>query len=170
MPMRQGENWRPSASRFWPPPAIARVASKPDVGSSNCLPRFNREDGTDYVLYRKDRVQCATGQEYLDKYRLKPDSPTRRVIATCCNSAMFLDFTRGHWLTMDRDRFPAGAPPLEMRIMTRDRRGGAALADDLPNYDGHPGKFMLRLIAAWIAMGLRRPEITFGKIVGKDRP
>ena len=52
------------------------------------------------------------GQEYLEEHRLKPDFPTRRVIATCCNSGMFLDFTKGHWLTMYRNRFPAGAPPV----------------------------------------------------------
>jgi hypothetical protein len=103
-----------------------------------------------------------TGQEYLEEHRLKPDSPTRRVIATCCNSGMFLDFTKGHWLTMYRNRFPAGAPPLEMRVMTQDRRDGVALADDLPNYDGHSGKFMLRLISAWIQMGFRRPKISLG--------
>jgi hypothetical protein len=131
-------------------------------------PVLNADGGTDYVLYRKDRVQCVTGQEYLEEHRLKPDSPTRRVIATCCNSGMFLDFTKGHWLTMYRNRFPAGAPPLEMRVMTQDRRDGVALADDLPNYDGHSGKSMLRLIAAWIAMGLRRPEITLGKTVRKS--
>jgi hypothetical protein len=39
----------------------------------------------------------------------------------------------------------------------------------LPNYDGHSGKFMLRLIAAWIAMGLRRPEITLGKTVRESQ-
>ena len=33
------------------------------------------------------------GQQYLEEHRLKPESPTRRVIAKCCNSAMFLDFT-----------------------------------------------------------------------------
>jgi hypothetical protein len=117
----------------------------------------------------KGSSACVTGQEYLEEYRLKPDSPTRRVIATCCNSAMFLDFTKGHWLTMYRNRFPTGAPPLEMRVMTHDRRDGVELADDLPNYDGHSGKFMLRLIAAWIAMGLRRPEITLGKSARKSQ-
>jgi hypothetical protein len=49
--------------------------------------------------------------------------------------------------------------------MTKERRVGVELADDVPNYRGHSGKFMLKLIAAWIAMGLRRPEITLGKIV-----
>lgn len=126
-------------------------------------PVLNPDGGTDYVLCRKDRVQCVAGQEYLEEHRLKPDSPTRRVIATCCNSAMFADFTKGLWLAMYRDRFPAGAPPLEMRVMTKERRSSVELADDLPNYDGYSGKFMLKLIAAWIAMGLRRPEITLGK-------
>jgi hypothetical protein len=62
------------------------------------------------------------GQQYLEEHRLKPDSPTRRVMAKCCNSAMFLDFTKGHWLSMFRNRFPAGAPPLEMRLITKERR------------------------------------------------
>lgn len=132
-------------------------------------PVRNPDGGTDYVLYRKDRVQCVTGPEHLREHRLKPDSPTRRVIATCCNSAMFLDFGKGHWLTMYRDRFPANAPPVEMRVMARERRDGLVLADDLPNFDRHSGKAMLRLIAAWIAMGLRRPEISLGKTVGKSQ-
>jgi hypothetical protein len=121
------------------------------------------DGGTGFILYRKDRAQCVTGQQYLKEHRLKPDSPTRRVVATCCNSAMFLDFTKGHWLSIYRNRFPQGTPPLDMRVMTKERRVGVQLADDAPNYSGHSGKFMLKLIAAWIAMGLRRPEISLGK-------
>jgi hypothetical protein len=132
-------------------------------------PVLNPGGGTDYVLYRKDRVHCVTGHEHLQEHRLKPDSPTRRVIAACCNSAMFADFTKGHWLTMYRDRFPAGAPPVEMRVMTQARRSGVKLADDVPNYDGHSGKFLLKLIAAWIAMGFRRPEITLGQSAPRSR-
>ena len=71
---------------------------------------------------------------------------------------MFLDFTKGHWLSMYRNRFPTTAPPLEMRVMTRKRRAGVALGDDVPTHRGHSGKFMLKLIAAWIAMGFRRPQ------------
>jgi hypothetical protein len=121
------------------------------------------DSGTAFILYRKDRVQCVIGQEHLEERRLKPSSTTRRVFAACCNSAMFLDFTKGHWLSMFRNRFATGAPPLEMRVMTKERRIGVALADDLPNYSRHSGKFMLKLIAAWIAMRFRRPEITLGK-------
>jgi hypothetical protein len=132
-------------------------------------PVLNATGGADYLLYRKDRIRCVAGQEYLEEHRLKPESPTRRVLATCCNSAMFADFTKGHWLTLYRNRFPAGAPPIEMRIMTRDRQAGVVLADDLPNYETHSGKGMLRLVAAWVAMGFRRPEITLGKTADKSR-
>jgi len=76
---------------------------------------------------------------------------------------MFLDFTKGHWLSMFRNRFPTGAPRLEMRVMTKERRFGVELDGDMPNYAGHSGKFMFKLIAAWIAMGFRRPEIALGK-------
>ena len=76
---------------------------------------------------------------------------------------MFLDFIKGHWLSMYRNRFPTGAPPLEMRVMTNERRVGVELGEELPNYSGRSGKFMLKLIAAWIAMGLRRPEFPLGK-------
>ena len=126
-------------------------------------PVLDPDSGTGLILYRKDRVQCIVGQQYLEEHRLKPESPTRRVIAKCCNSAMFLDFTKGHWLSMFRNRFPTGAPPLEMRVWTKERPVGVELADDLPNCRGLSGKLMLKLIAAWIAMGFRSPKITLGK-------
>jgi hypothetical protein len=119
------------------------------------------DGGTSYVLYRKDRVRCTKGAELLQEHRLKPESPTRRVRSACCNSAMFLDMTKGHWLTIYRGRFPKGAPPIQMRVMARDRPAGIELADDVPNYAGHSGKFMWRLIAARIAMGLRTPKLTY---------
>jgi hypothetical protein len=50
-----------------------------------------------------------------------------------------------------------------MRVMTKERRVGVELANDMPNYSSHSGKFMLKLIAAWIAMGFRRPNFTLGK-------
>ncbi len=40
---------------------------------------------------------------------------------------------------------------------------GVELADDLPNYSGHSGKLMLKLITVWVAIGFRRLEITLGK-------
>jgi hypothetical protein len=120
-------------------------------------PLLEPDGGTANVLYRKDRVRCIRGREHLKEVRLKPESPTRRLVATCCNSAMFLDFTKGHWLSMYRRRLPPDAPKIEMRIMTRDRRASVALADDVPNHRGFPGKLMIKLLAARIAMGFRSP-------------
>jgi len=138
---------------------LEQLASAPPVLDSG--------GGTEVILVRKDRVRCVTGQDHLEEHRLTPESPTRRLVATCCNSAMFLDFTRGHWLSMYRNRFATGAPPLEMRVMTKGRRAGVELANDLPNYAGYSGKFMVKLIGAWMAMGFRRPEIVLGKTAGR---
>jgi len=112
-------------------------------------PLLEADGGTSVVLFRKDRVLCLRGQDLLAEHRLAPDSKTRRVVATCCNSAMFLDFTKGHWLTLYKERIPADdRPPLEMQA--------------------HSGRFMWRLLSSWAAMGFRTPEIDYvkGKIDG----
>jgi hypothetical protein len=117
---------------------------------------LHADGGTSYLLYRRDRIACAKGGEHLQEFRLAPDSATRRMVATCCNSAMMLDFTKGHWLTMYRARFPQDAPPIEMRVMTRDRPQDVRLPDDVPNYRTHSGKFMWKLLSTKVAMLLGR--------------
>jgi hypothetical protein len=117
------------------------------------------DGGTDYVLYRKDRVRCVQGAELFEERRLRPASPTRRMYARCCGTAMFLDFTKGHWLTIYRGRLPADTPPAIMRMMTAERPQGVILPDDMTNYPGHSGKFMLKLLGAWMAMGFKRPAV-----------
>ncbi|WP_158921674.1 GFA family protein [Acidisphaera sp. S103] len=113
---------------------------------------LDTDGGTPYILYRKDRVSCVKGDDRLQDRKLTPNSPTRRVLATCCNSAMFLDFTKGHWLSMYRARLQNDIPPIEMRVMTGEKPAGVILPDDIPNYEGHSGKFMWRLLKARIAM------------------
>ena len=123
---------------------------------------LNPEGGTDLLLVRKDRVRCERGADLMQEHRLTSGAPTRRVLATCCNSPMFLEMKGGHWLSMYRNRFSESAPPVEMRVMTRDRRAGVVLGDDVPNFASHSGKFMWKLLTAWIAMGFRVPKITYG--------
>lgn len=117
------------------------------------------DGGTDYVLYRKDRVRCVQGGDLLEERRPKPDSPTRRMYARCCNTAMFLDFTKGHWLAVYRPRLPGDIPPASMRMMTADRPDGVIFPDDMANHSGFSGKFLLKLLGAWVAMGFRRPAV-----------
>jgi|SRR5690348_1448806 len=127
-------------------------------------PVLDADGGSPVLLYRKDRVRCVAGRQYLEESRIKPESPTRRVLATCCNSAMFGDFTKGHWLSLYRKRFAAGAPPVEMRVMTSERRADVVLGDDVPSHDKYPAKFMWKLIMAWAAMGFRRPDMGLGHL------
>ncbi len=129
-----------------------------DLGSPRTV---TADGGVAYCLYRKDRVKIAHGAQHLKEYRLKPQSPTRRVVASCCGSPMFADFTPGHWLSMFRDRLSGPAPEPQMRVMTRDRPEGAALSDALPAYATQPPGFMIKLLAAWAAMGFRRPKVAW---------
>ena len=117
---------------------------------------------TRFVLYRKDRVRCLAGQDRLREHRLTAGSKTRRVVALCCNTAMFLEFTNGHWLSIYGGRWPeATRPPLEMRTMTRDRPEGVELPDDVPKPRTHTLAFYARLLRAWAAMGFRSPRVEF---------
>jgi hypothetical protein len=122
---------------------------------------LNADGSTDYCLYRKDRVKIRGGGALLQEHRLAPESATRRVVASCCGAPMFLDFTKGHWLTLYRNRLPVDAPPPEMGVMARDRQSGAVLPDTVPTYPTHPARFMIKLLAAWAAMGFRRPGVTW---------
>lgn len=125
---------------------------------------LDADGSTAYLLQRKDRVTCTKGAELLREYRLKPDSPTRRVVASCCNSPMFLEFSGGHWVSVYRDRLAREErPTIEMRTMTMDRRAGVEFSDAIPSYRKHSGKFMWRLLTAWAAMGFRAPKLDYVK-------
>jgi hypothetical protein len=122
----------------------------------------NADGGVDYCSYRKDRIKITQGAQNLQEYRLKPDSPTRRVVASCCSSPMFVDFTSGHWLTIFRNRLPGKtAPKSQMLLMTKNKPAGANLPAGIPAYDTMPPGFMFKLIVSWAAMGFRRPKIVW---------
>ena len=122
---------------------------------------LNEDGGVDYCLFRKDRVRIARGGEHLQAHRLTEASATRRVVAACCNTPMFLDFTSGHWLTLYRDRLLKDAPPLEMGVMAKDLPATHPCPEGLPTYPTHPARFMIKLLAAWAVMGFRRPRLVW---------
>lgn len=104
-------------------------------------PKVLREGGVDYVLMRKDRVTLVRGRENLSEHRLTLQSPTRRVVAKCCNSPMFLDFGPGHWISLYNGRFGDPQPQPRMRAYTP--------------------MFFLKLLGSWVAMRFRRPAMSF---------
>jgi hypothetical protein len=138
-----------------------RSAAREFERAPGAPPVVNRYGGVDYCLFRKDRVRLTRGEDSLRSHRLTETSGTRRVVAACCNSPLFLDFTSGHWLTLYRDRLTGNAPPLEMGVMAKDRSSGDFSPEGLPIYQTHPAKFMIKLVAAWAAMGFRRPKLAW---------
>jgi hypothetical protein len=131
---------------------IAALPGAPDVTAPN--------GGTPYVLYRKDRVRITAGADLLGAFLLTPQSHTRRVVATCCNTPLLTEFQHGHWLSLYASLWPeAERPAPAMRTMTSDLPDPSMLPADLPNAKTQPIGFMVNLLVAWAAMGFRTPKI-----------
>jgi hypothetical protein len=60
----------------------------------------NADGGTEFILFRKDRISGVRGEALFRSYRSKPGAKTRRVLARCCDTPMFLEFAGGHWLSV----------------------------------------------------------------------
>jgi hypothetical protein len=119
----------------------------------NASPVRDADGGTPYILFRKDRVKCTKGAERLEGFKLKETSITNRLVATCCNSAMFMSFDKGpHWITAYRARFHGALPPAQMRIFTRSKPEHVVLPTDVPNYPTFPASLIVKLLLSRVAM------------------
>ena len=116
--------------------------------------RFRDADGgTSLLTYRDDRFKCLSGEELLVGYKIKESAPTRRMVASCCNAAMFLKFAPGFWISAYRARFEGGdLPPIEMRNQIQHRRADSALPGDAPCYRGFPMRLFGKIISARVSM------------------
>lgn len=115
-------------------------------------PALEPDGGSAYLTWRDDRFSCIAGEELLVAHRLSAGAPTRRMVASCCNSVLFLKFEPGHWVSSWRNRFEGEPPPIEMRTMLKRRRSDLPLPDDARTYQGHPPVLFLRLIGSRLAM------------------
>ena len=126
----------------------AQIEALPNAGAVR-----DADGGTACILYRKDRIACSKGAELLKPYKIKASSVTNRVVATCCNSAMFMNFDRGpHWVTAYRARFRGPLPPLQVRICTKSKPDGVVLPNDVPSHPGYPPGMIFKLLASRLAM------------------
>lgn len=125
---------------------------------TNAPPVAEPDGGSALLLYRKDRMSVVDGDQLLRADKLKPGSATNRMIATCCNTALFIGFDRGpHWVSVFRSRLAGDRPPIDMSIQTRFRRVDApALPDRPPHYATYPFGLLGKLVRARIAMLLGR--------------
>jgi hypothetical protein len=93
----------------------------------------------------------------LRPYKIREDSATNRVVASCCNTAMLLNFDDGkHWVDLYRSRCKEGVLPLQMRICTRFKPGGGPVPTDVPGHSRYPISLMMKLVFAKMAMLLHR--------------
>ena len=136
--------------------AAQRLAASADL----IAPAASADGGTEFMLFRRDRVACTRGADRLQAMRLANASKTRRMIAGCCATPgqMYLAFDdKRPWVSAFRASFGTDAPPVEMRICTRFRRPERKVEDGLPSHSGYPATMMVRILAAWPLMLFSRP-------------
>ena len=105
--------------------------------------------GTAAVLFPKTALTVTRGGDKLTAHRLRPGSPTKRMVATCCNSFLYVAFDRGpFWVDVLHARIEGDAPPPRWRIQTRflDRPP----PDDLPNHAKYPQGLVWRIALAGV--------------------
>jgi hypothetical protein len=123
----------------------------------NAVSFRDADGGTPFVTYREDRFRCSSGEELLVGHKIKESAPTRRMVASCCNSAMFLKYAPGFWVSAYRARLEGeDLQPLEMRIQIEHRRADTDLPRDVPCYRGFPMRLYAKFISARVSMLLGR--------------
>ncbi len=138
--------------------AADRLATLP--GATSILTSYG---ATPCAEYRKDRVRILSGIGHLREFRLSADAGSRRVVAICCNTPIFLEMKGAHWLSVYLHLWPEDQhPEVEMRTMVGDLPDSSALPDNISNLKSHRISFYAKLFAAWVAMGFRNPKIEIG--------
>jgi hypothetical protein len=127
---------------------------------SGAPPMLTPYGATPCAEVRKDRLRIVAGADSLREFRLTPTSGTRRVVAACCNTPLFIEARGGHWVSLYLHLWPPGtAPAPRLRTMTGDLADPSALPADIPNRKTHSLGFLATLLAAWVGMGFRNPKI-----------
>jgi hypothetical protein len=135
--------------------AAARLQALPGAG-----PVCHDNGGTQYRLYRKDRVTFPAGTGLLREFRLTPSSTTRRIVTACCNTPVFLEFKGGHWLSIYELFWPAEQRSRpDIRTMTGDTDASKLEPSNVPAGALTTAGFYAKLLVAWVAMGFKVPQV-----------
>jgi hypothetical protein len=123
------------------------------------------DGGTVSALFRKDRVRCLRGEEGLVAHKLRPESKTCRMLASCCNSNMLTRFERA-FPPMVALRTYSELAPLrpELCIGTKFAPDPSKLAHDVPRHPGVAPSLVLKLLAASVQLALRRIPLDEGRL------
>jgi hypothetical protein len=130
-----------------------QAAARRLAASANVALAASDDGSSEFMLFRRDRIACTRGAENLQVMKLTPASKTRRMIAGCCTTPMYVGFDdKRPWVSAFRASFGADAPPVEMRICTRFRRSEDKANDGLPSHPGYPPAMIMRVLAVWPLM------------------
>lgn len=111
--------------------------------------------GTPAVLFPKTALKVTKGRDRLTAHRKHPGARTKRMVASCCNSFLYVAFDRGpFWVDVLSTRFDDPAPPPRWRIQTRFL--DTPPPDDLPNHAKYPQGLVWRIALAGVLAGLPR--------------
>ena len=89
-------------------------------------------------------------------HKIRENSPTNRVIATCCNSALYVNFDDGkHWVDVYHARCRGVFPAVQIRVCTKFVPEGCNVPTDVPSYSRYPMTLLVKLVVAKAAMWLR---------------
>ncbi len=109
--------------------------------------------GTPAVLFSKSALKVTRGRDKLTAHRLRPDARTKRMVAGCCNSYLYVAFDRGpFWVDVVSARLKGDAPAPRWRIQTRFL--AAPPPDDIPNHPKYPQGLIWRIALAGVLAGL----------------
>lgn len=135
-----------------------QTADRRLAASSNLAPAVSADGGTEFMLFRRGSIACMRGADRLQPMRLTDTTKTRRMIAGCCVTPMYMAFDdKRPWVSAFRASFGADAPPVEMRICTRFRRSEQKAEDGVLSHPGYPPAMRFRLLAALPLMLFSRP-------------
>ena len=137
-----------------------QAASERLAAAGNSAPLAGVDGGTEFMVFRRDRIACTRGVENLQLMRLTAATKTRRMVSGCCATPMYVGFDdKRPWVSAFRASFGPDAPPVEMRICTRFRRPEHKAEDGLSEHPGYPAAMILRILAVW-------PRTLFSRPVG----
>lgn len=109
--------------------------------------------GTPAVLFAKTALKITKGHDKLTAHRLRSGSRTKRMVAACCNSFLYVTFDRGpFWVDVVSTRIDGEAPNTRWRIQTRYL--DAPPPNDLANHGKYPQGLVWRIALAGVLAGL----------------
>lgn len=117
------------------------------------------DGGTPSTVFRKDRVRCVRGQELLNEHKLRPDSHTSRVIATCCNSNMETRFDNWYpFVALRTHSVNTDDVKPQLCMNTKWAPNKDRIMFQVPHHAGIPLSFAMKLLGASVQLGFQRAK------------